>query len=86
MVDPARMTIIIGGNLGGIDVVGLLEPLFGAVAHDSHAGPCPDVVAAAAVDRPIVRLYHPPGAVRSRCGSVTWGCRGASPISTPSAS
>lgn len=71
-LDPERITIVVGGDLDGIDVLGIVEPLFGGIPR--VAGPREDVpiVAASAVDRTIVRVHHRPGAVQTevRVGHV----------------
>ena len=70
-LDPERTTIIVGGDLFGIDVRGLLEPLFGGIPSGQGAAPGA-VVAASAVDRRIVRLHDRPGSVQTevRIGHV----------------
>jgi zinc protease len=70
-LDPDRTTIVVGGDLAGIDVVGLLEPLFGGAR--GGFGPGSDaVVAASAVERRFVRLIHREGSVQTeiRIGHV----------------
>ncbi len=71
-LDPERMTIVVGGDLSGIDVLGIVEPLFAGIPRVGGADPMPAVVAAPAVDRPIVRIHHRPGAVQTevRVGHV----------------
>ncbi len=68
-----RATIVVGGDLTDLDVPAMLEPLFG------DFGPAPSSDGAVAtpriasgVDRPVVRLFHRPGAVQSelRVGHV----------------
>jgi zinc protease len=71
-LDPSRMTIVVGGDLAGIDVLGILEPLFGGIPRVVAPVADAPVVAASAVDGPIVRLVHRPGAVQTelRVGHV----------------
>jgi len=71
-LDPERMTIVVGGDLDGIDVLGVVEPLFGGIPRASAGDASQPVVAASAVDRTIVRLHHRPGAVQTevRVGHV----------------
>ena len=71
-LDPARMTIVVGGDLAGIDVIGILEPLFGGIPRREPASVDAPVVALPAVDRTFVRLVHRPGAVQTeiRVGHV----------------
>jgi zinc protease len=70
-LDPDRTTIVVGGDLGGIDVVGLLEPLFGGARAGFEPGGGA-VVAASAVERRFVRLIHREGSVQTevRIGHV----------------
>ena len=71
-MDPSRTTIVVGGDLSGVDVRGIVEPLFGAaVLAGPIDAPIP-VTAASAVDRPTVRIVHRPGAVQTevRVGHV----------------
>lgn len=71
-LNPELMTIVVGGDLSGIDVRGIVEPLFGAISRTDDGDPAVSVVAASAVDRPIVRIHHRPGAVQTevRVGHV----------------
>jgi zinc protease len=60
-----RAALVIGGDLAGIDLPSILEPLFGDLA------PLPGVVAppaptdAGRLDRPVVRVVHRAGSVQS---------------------
>ncbi len=65
-----RAAIIVGGDLAGLDVPALLEPLFGDLAPAGAPGPRPEI--AGRIDRPTVRLVHRPGSVQSelRVGHV----------------
>lgn len=64
-LDPARATVVVGGDLTGLDVVGSVERLFG----EWTAGP--RVRAAAAIDDTpaatgrLVRIVHRPGSVQT---------------------
>ena len=64
-LDPSRATLVVGGDLTGLDVVGTAERLFG----DWAAGP--GVRAAAPIDDApsaagrVVRIVHRPGSVQS---------------------
>jgi len=67
-----RAGLVVGGDLGGVDVAALAESLFGDLvpdpAMDLVAGPA----AGGAVERTFVRLVHRPGSVQSeiRIGHV----------------
>jgi zinc protease len=65
--DPDRAALIVGGDLTGLDVAGLAEPLFG---HLAAAEACAGVSGGSplieeGLDRTRVRLVHRPGAVQS---------------------
>jgi predicted Zn-dependent peptidase len=62
--DPARAAFVIGGDLTDLDVVGLVEPLFGNLAGGSESMSGPPKVEDG-LDRTRVRLVHRPGAVQS---------------------
>ena len=65
--DPGRTALIVGGDLGGIDIAGIVEPLFGDLAAGAAAPaamPLPPVIGDG-LDRTRVRLVHRPGAVQS---------------------
>jgi zinc protease len=73
--DPARMTLIVGGDLEDIDVVGLAAERFG----DWSAGPTverPGTIAAGSaldnLEQRLVRVFHRPGSVQTeiRVGHV----------------
>jgi zinc protease len=73
-LDPARMTLIVGGDLDSIggDVRSIAESRFGAWARNAAAeSPARPVVAAARTER-IVRVVHRPGSVQTeiRVGHV----------------
>ena len=66
-LDPRRATLVVGGDLGDQDVVGLIERLFGAWAP--RVGD-PAIAAAAVVDTAssvgrIIRVVHRPGSVQT---------------------
>ena len=68
--DPDRAALVIGGDLTGLDVGGLVEPLFGdlravVAGSGASAGPAPLPVVEDGLDRTRVRLVHRPGAVQS---------------------
>jgi predicted Zn-dependent peptidase len=71
-MDPSRTTIVVGGDLAGVDVRGVVEPLLGAAIPAGAQEPPVAVIAASAVDGPIVRIVHRPGAVQTevRVGHV----------------
>jgi len=73
-MDPSRTTIVVGGDLAGIDLRGILEPLSGSeFGGGAGAGePTLVVTAASAIDAPTVRIVHRPGAVQTevRVGHV----------------
>ena len=61
--DPGRAALIVGGDLGGIDVDALVAPLFGDLAAGGAAAAQPMI--GDGLDRTRVRLIHRPGAVQS---------------------
>ncbi len=71
--DPARMTLVVAGELAGVDVPGIAQRLFGAwtTRPGAVATPAP-IVARPAVDDRLVRIIHRPGAVQTeiRIGHV----------------
>ena len=65
-LDPRRATLVVGGDLGGQDVVALAERLFGA--WGGGAGPeagGDSIVDTAASDRRVIRVVHRPGSVQT---------------------
>jgi predicted Zn-dependent peptidase len=65
--DAERAALIVAGDLAGLDVPALVEPLFGdltAGAASAEAAPAPPVVEDG-LDRTRVRMVHRPGAVQS---------------------
>jgi zinc protease len=66
-LDPRRATLVVGGDLGGQDVVELAEQLFGSWqgAAPGRAATDDSIVDTAASDRRIVRVVHRPGSVQT---------------------
>jgi predicted Zn-dependent peptidase len=64
-MDPAELTLVVGGDLRGIDVPAIADRLFGGwEAAPGAAKPGP-IVARSALDGRLVRLIHRPGSVQS---------------------
>ena len=64
-VDPSRATLVVGGDLGGQDVVAIARDLLGSwTASDAAHGPTQIVDGAATTSRRI-RIVHRPGAVQT---------------------
>ncbi len=63
--DPARMTLIVGGDLTGLDVEALAEARFGAWMADPSTLPSVAVDASGASSERRVRIIHRPGAVQT---------------------
>ena len=72
--DPARMTLIVGGDLEGIggDIRSIAESRFGAWAANPAAETASPPTVKSARDERIVRLFHRPGSVQTeiRVGHV----------------
>jgi zinc protease len=70
--DPARMTLIVGGDLEDLDVVGLAQERFGGWAASPTVEPMKPISVGSAVDRRRVRVLHRPGSVQTevRVGHV----------------
>jgi zinc protease len=64
-VDPAAATLIVAGDLSGLDVPGIAERLFGSWARDPSARPPGPVVDRTDVAARFVRVIHRPGAVQT---------------------
>jgi zinc protease len=65
ILDPARATLVLGGDLGGQDVVGTARELLGGWSrHDDAAAPAPVVDQGAGSGR-LVRVVHRPGSVQT---------------------
>ena len=66
--DPARMTLIVGGDLADVDVVGLAAERFGSWAASPTAeqpGAIPARSGLDAMDQRLVRVFHRPGSVQT---------------------
>ena len=64
-LDPARATLIVGGDLAGIDLPAIVDRLFGAWGATFGAGPTGLLVAEGAVRERFVRVLHRPGSVQT---------------------
>jgi zinc protease len=64
-LDPARATLIVGGDLAGIDLEAITRRLFGSWGASFGAGPTGLVVAEGAVRERFVRVLHRPGSVQT---------------------
>jgi len=73
-VDPAAATLIVAGDLSGLDVPGIAERLFGSWAADPSARQPGPVVDRTEVTSRFVRVIHRPGAVQTE---IRIGHRGA---------
>jgi zinc protease len=71
-LDPARATLIVGGDLSGIDVAAIADRLLGGWGAAYGAGPTGSIVAESAVRERFVRVIHRPGSVQTeiRIGHV----------------
>ena len=71
-LDPARATLIVGGDLSGIDVAAIADRLLGGWGAAYGAGPTGAIVAESAVRERFVRVVHRPGSVQTeiRIGHV----------------
>ncbi len=63
--DPARMTLVVGGDLTGLDVHGLAASRFGGWRADPSALPPATVDASPASRERQIRVIHRPGAVQT---------------------
>jgi zinc protease len=63
--DPGRATLVIGGDLRGIDAPAIVERLFGGWSRDAGAGPGSTITDAPGLDSRLVRVIHRPGAVQT---------------------
>ncbi len=70
--DPQLMTLVVAGDLAGLDLPAIAERLFGSWTARPGALPPGEIVAESAVRRRFVRLYHRPGSVQTeiRIGHV----------------
>ena len=57
--------LAIGGDLGGVDLPAILEPVLGDLAPAPGAARTPEPRIAGRLDRPTVRIVHRPGSVQS---------------------
>jgi len=73
-VDPVAATLIVAGDLSGLDVPGIAERLFGSWAADPRARRPGPVVDRTEVTSRFVRVIHRPGAVQTE---IRIGHRGA---------
>jgi predicted Zn-dependent peptidase len=64
-MDPASLTLVVGGDLRGIDVPGIVERLFGDWEAAGGATSPGAIVTRPALDARLVRLVHRPGSVQS---------------------
>jgi zinc protease len=64
-MDPARLTLVVGGDLTGLDVPAIAEGLFGGWAASAGAAPQREIVATPARTERLVRFIHRPGAVQT---------------------
>ena len=64
-MDPATTTLVVGGDLAGLDVRALAERLFGGWTTSAGARPQPEIMARPALDTRLVRLVHRPGSVQT---------------------
>jgi len=73
-LDPGRAAVVIGGDLTGLDIPTMVEAVLGSFGAGGGARVAAATAprAVSAVDRPIVRFYHHPGAVQTelRIGHV----------------
>ena len=66
MLHPARATLIVGGDLGGQDVVGMVERLFGAWdGSGATAAPTATIADTGTAIGRLVRVIHRPGSVQT---------------------
>jgi zinc protease len=64
-LDPARLALVVAGDLGGLDLFGIAKGLFGGWSAPPGAAAGGPILAAGAVDRPFIRVVHRPGAVQT---------------------
>ena len=65
ILDPARATLVVGGDLGGQDVVEIARRLFGDWARHPSAGATGPIVDQASGSGRLVRVVHRPGSVQT---------------------
>jgi predicted Zn-dependent peptidase len=64
-MDPARMTLVVGGDLTGIDVRAIAQRLFGGWTAAAGVAAQPPIVSEPALDSRLVRIVHRPGSVQT---------------------
>jgi len=64
-LDPTRATLVVGGDLSGIDVPAITERLLGTWGSRFGAGSTGSIVAESAVRERFVRVLHRPGSVQT---------------------
>lgn len=60
-----RTALVVGGDLSGIDLPAVLEPILGDIAPDPSVGTPPAPSDRPRLDRSLVRIVHRPGSVQS---------------------
>ena len=65
ILDPARATLVVGGDLGGQDVVEIARRLFGDWARHPSAGATGPIVDQGSGSGRLVRVVHRPGSVQT---------------------
>jgi zinc protease len=71
LLDPRRATLVVGGDLGGVDVIALAERLFGSWAAGAEAVTPGDVTPggvpndAGSTAGRVIRVIHRPGSVQT---------------------
>lgn len=65
ILDPDRATLVVAGELGGQDVIGMANRLFGGWTRDETASRASTVNDTAAGSGRIVRVVHRPGSVQT---------------------
>ena len=64
-MDPGRITLVVGGDLDGVDVAGIAERLFAGWRTAPGVVGASSIVAEAALTSRLVRFIHRPGAVQT---------------------
>jgi zinc protease len=64
-IDPTEMALVVGGDLSGLDVAALAEPLFGRWPASPSATRSAPPAITTAVDERIIRIVHRPAAVQT---------------------
>jgi zinc protease len=65
ILDPGRATVVVAGDLGGQDVVGIVNRLLGSWRRHREAAVAGPISDRAAGSRRIVRVVHRPGSVQT---------------------